>query len=47
MAGARDGDEVVQLYARFPGSKVERPRNKLVVRARTPVVLRAYELGIL
>jgi hypothetical protein len=24
----RDGDEVVQLYARFPGSKVERPRKR-------------------
>jgi beta-glucosidase len=35
--GARDGDEVVQLYARFPGSKVDRPRKKLVGLARVTV----------
>jgi beta-glucosidase len=34
---ARDGNEVVQLYARFPGSKVERPRKKLVGFARVTV----------
>jgi beta-glucosidase len=28
--GARAGDEVVQLYAKHPGSKVERPRQQLV-----------------
>jgi beta-glucosidase len=27
--GARTGDEVVQLYVRFPQSKVERPRKQL------------------
>jgi beta-glucosidase len=35
--GARDGDEVVQLYARFVGSRVERPRKKLVGFARVTV----------
>jgi beta-glucosidase len=35
--GARDGDEVVQIYARFPVSKVERPRKKLVGFARVTV----------
>jgi beta-glucosidase len=35
--GASEGDEVVQLYARFPGSKVDRPRNKLVGFARITV----------
>jgi beta-glucosidase len=29
-AGQRDGDEVVQVYARFVGSNVERPSKKLV-----------------
>ena len=28
--GTRDGDEVVQVYARFIGSPVERPEKKLV-----------------
>jgi beta-glucosidase len=28
--GMRDGDEVVQLYARFPKSKVERPLKQLI-----------------
>jgi beta-glucosidase len=28
--GARDGDEVVQVYAGFPGSSIERPAKKLV-----------------
>ena len=28
--GARPGDEVVQLYVKHPGSKVERPRQQLV-----------------
>jgi beta-glucosidase len=28
-AGRRAGDEVVQLYVRYPGSKVERPRRQL------------------
>jgi beta-glucosidase len=28
--GSRAGDEVVQLYAKFPGSKIERPREQLV-----------------
>jgi beta-glucosidase len=27
--GARAGDEVVQLYARYPESKVDRPRKQL------------------
>jgi beta-glucosidase len=27
--GSRDGDEVVQLYVRFPASKVERPLKQL------------------
>jgi beta-glucosidase len=35
--GPRDGDEVVQVYARFPASKVERPRKKLVGFARVAV----------
>jgi beta-glucosidase len=35
--GARDGDEVVQVYGRFAGSKVERPRKKLVGFARVTV----------
>jgi beta-glucosidase len=29
-AGDRAGDDVVQLYASFPGSKVDRPKQKLV-----------------
>ena len=28
--GKREGDEVVQVYARFSGSTVERPAKKLV-----------------
>jgi len=28
--GSREGDEVVQLYVRHRGSKVERPREELV-----------------
>jgi beta-glucosidase len=28
--GARSGDEVVQVYVRYPGSRVERPRQQLV-----------------
>ena len=28
-SGLRDGDEVVQVYVRFPGSKVERPLKQL------------------
>ena len=35
--GAQDGDEVVQVYGRFAGSKVERPRKKLVGFARVTV----------
>jgi beta-glucosidase len=36
--GARDGDEVVQVYARFVGSPVERPAKKLVGFARVTVL---------
>jgi beta-glucosidase len=35
--GARDGDEVVQVYGRFVGSSVERPAKKLVGFARVTV----------
>ena len=35
--GARDGDEVVQVYARFVGSPVERPAKKLVGFARVTI----------
>ena len=35
--GKRDGDEVVQVYARFPGSPIERPAKKLVGFARVTV----------
>jgi beta-glucosidase len=35
--GTRDGDEVVQVYARFPGSPVERPAKKLVGFARVSI----------
>jgi beta-glucosidase len=35
--GTRDGDEVVQVYARFTGSPVERPAKKLVGFARVTV----------
>ncbi len=35
--GARDGDEVVQLYGRFVGSKIERPSKKLLGFARVTV----------
>jgi beta-glucosidase len=35
--GARDGDEVVQVYASYPGSKVERPARHLVAFTRTPL----------
>jgi beta-glucosidase len=35
--GARDGDEVVQLYGRFVGSSVERPAKKLLGFARVSV----------
>jgi beta-glucosidase len=35
--GARDGDEVVQLYGRFVGSKVERPAKKLLGFARVTI----------
>jgi beta-glucosidase len=35
--GARDGDEVVQVYGRFVGSNVERPAKKLVGFARVTV----------
>jgi beta-glucosidase len=35
--GGRDGDEVVQVYARFLGSPVERPLKKLVGFARVTV----------
>ena len=35
--GARDGDEVVQLYGRFVGSSVERPSKKLLGFARESV----------
>ena len=37
--GARDGDEVVQVYARFVGSPVERPAKKLVGFARVTVAV--------
>jgi beta-glucosidase len=36
-AGTRDGDEVVQLYASYPGSKVSRPAKQLVAFTRTAV----------
>ena len=35
--GTRDGDEVVQVYARFIGSPVERPAKKLVGFARVTI----------
>ena len=35
--GKRDGDEVVQVYARFPGSPIERPAKKLVGFARVTI----------
>jgi beta-glucosidase len=35
--GTRDGDEVVQVYARFPGSPIERPAKKLVGFARVTI----------
>jgi beta-glucosidase len=35
--GARDGDEVVQMYGRFVGSKIERPSKKLLGFARVTV----------
>ena len=35
--GARDGDEVVQVYGRFIGSPVERPAKKLIGFARVTV----------
>jgi beta-glucosidase len=35
--GARPGDEVVQLYVRYPGSKVERPRKQLRGFARASI----------
>jgi beta-glucosidase len=35
--GARDGDEVVQMYGRFVGSKIERPSQKLLGFARVTV----------
>ncbi|WP_221032671.1 glycoside hydrolase family 3 C-terminal domain-containing protein [Actomonas aquatica] len=35
--GDRPGDEVVQVYARYPQSAVDRPRQQLVGYARTPV----------
>ena len=35
--GARDGDEVVQVYGRFVGSKVERPAKKLLGFARVTI----------
>ena len=35
--GARDGDEVVQIYARVPGSRIERPAKKLVAFTRVNV----------
>ncbi|HVS53303.1 MAG TPA: glycoside hydrolase family 3 C-terminal domain-containing protein [Opitutaceae bacterium] len=36
-SGARDGEEVVQLYAEFPASKVERPQRALCGFVRVPV----------
>ena len=36
-AGTRDGDEVVQLYASYPSSKVSRPAKQLVAFTRTAV----------
>ncbi len=35
--GKRDGDEVVQVYARFPSSPIERPAKKLVGFARVTI----------
>jgi beta-glucosidase len=35
--GARAGDEVVQLYVKYPGSKVERPRQQLAGFSRVTV----------
>jgi len=35
--GDRDGEEVVQLYAEYPGSEVERPLKQLVGFKRVPV----------
>jgi len=55
--GARDGDEVVQLYARFPGSKVDRPqqassaspasRSEAGETRRVEIPLRGRDLGLL
>ena len=36
-SGSRDGDEVVQFYASYVGSKMERPAKQLVGYARVPV----------
>jgi beta-glucosidase len=36
--GMRDGEEVVQVYARFPDSKTERPAKQLKAFARVPVL---------
>jgi beta-glucosidase len=35
--GTRDGDEVVQVYVRFPGSKVERPLKELAAFQRVKI----------
>jgi beta-glucosidase len=35
--GSRDGDEVVQIYASYPDSKVPRPARQLVAFARVPL----------
>jgi beta-glucosidase len=35
--GSRDGDEVVQVYASYPASKVPRPAKQLVAFARVPL----------
>ncbi len=35
--GSRDGDEVVQIYASYPASKVPRPSKQLVAFARVPL----------
>lgn len=35
--GTRDGEEVVQLYASYPDSKVERPAKQLRAFSRVPI----------
>jgi beta-glucosidase len=35
--GSRDGDEVIQVYASYPASKVPRPARQLVAFARVPL----------